>query len=529
MDFQGGIIGQILNTFERSIRGAVSNAIQSTACEELGSLGTTLVGDMLDYVYDLVESYLVDIPPEYKDVLNAEKQLVVPEGAKLINFSNFSSTLGTDTIGNLFQTGLNLLDEALGGLVPDPDSDDGYDLGVNRLLRYTILDEEGALAINMTNGVIFQGHDMLTETTINLNSAHLYGLDSFENFDPLNAFGQYTLGNNFFWKHLRAELSLTLVMKPSTKSDSLIAVGTDAEVRETITVSLDINDVDIDFYYLLAIEENELGSLQLGSLLHTSGLLPCILPSLFANEVTGLSAIIRSMDAPVLEGFISPGIDSIVSKAADAVYIMYESTLLKAMPNFFELTVRNITNGAISTLIDYFDDNATCAVPEDEPQDQYRILHFGDLLLSGEEAQLLKGSGDEPYGTVVRDLVTMVQEEVRAVNPLTNNLYINEGIVRNFTSQISGVPGAIGFPSDLFSSDTELSLGELTAALQLKLSNATITNIDSFGLPLKILEPISGNLLNNVFMIGTGDKPLRAMSQLTFAISDESKLFYCFF
>ena len=71
----GGITGSILNTFERSLRGAVSNEIQKAACDELGSLGTTLVKDMLDYVRDQLDSYFVQLPPDRRNALYAENHL----------------------------------------------------------------------------------------------------------------------------------------------------------------------------------------------------------------------------------------------------------------------------------------------------------------------------------------------------------------------------------------------------------------------------------------------------------------------
>ena len=83
MDFQGGIVASFVDTFERSLRSTVENEINAAACQELGSLGTTLVVDMLDSVYGLIEKYLGTLPPEYEDVLNTENLLEVPQESKV--------------------------------------------------------------------------------------------------------------------------------------------------------------------------------------------------------------------------------------------------------------------------------------------------------------------------------------------------------------------------------------------------------------------------------------------------------------
>ena len=407
-------------------------------------------------------------------------------------------------------------------MTPDPDmlggNGDGLDLGVNRLLRSTVLNEDRALAVKIADGVIFEGRDMLTETLITLNEVRLLGLDSFGEFDPLNGVGRYTLGNRFFWKHLTVEMDLTLVMKPSTTSDSLIVVGTEAEVRETISLAMGINAIDVDFHFLLGVDEKELGSVQLSSVLNTAYILPCVLKSFFASEVTGFAASVGDIETPTLSGFISPGIDSLVSKAADAVFLMYEPTLMKAIPNFFELTVRNVTNQFLLSIVENNQTDSSCiSWGESSSQDQY--VHFGDMFLSREDAASMGGSGNAPYGTILTDVVSFIREEAKAVNPISGDLYLNEMIVRPFTGQQSGTPGTLLF-SDLFQSNGTVTVGEFFATFELKLSDAQVENIDSFGLPLELLQPSAGTVLNNNFTIGAGDRPLRGSTLLTFAFED---------
>ena len=541
MDFQGGIVASIIDTFERSLRGKVADEINSAACEELGSLGTTLVGDMLDYVYDLIDGYLEPLPPEYEDSLIVETRLALPSGKKLIDFTDFGSTLGGGTIGDLFQNGLSLVDKALGSMTPDPDLigsfGDGLDLGINRLLRATVLNEDKALAVRIadlpnfaaTSGVIFQGHDMLTETIISLDQFKVLGLDSFESFDPLNANGRYTLGNHFFWKNLIVELDLTLIMKPSSLSDSLISVGTDAEVKESITVNIGINEIDVDFHFFLGIDEGDLGALKLGSILLDAGNIPsCVFSSLFLGQVTGFSVDVGDMQFPTLTGFISSGIDLLVSKAAESVFLMYEPTLKKATPNFFELKIRDVANTVISNIVSKAQEDGLCSPSTNYTQTSSRsYIHMGDLLLSGEDAAIIGGSGDNPYGILLKDTIAFFRDEVKKVNPITGDLYVNERIVANITALQSGTPGSLVFPTEMFGSEGSISIGELDASFAIKLADVKIQNLHSFGLPLEILEPSQGNELKNTITIGAVERPINLSAEFTISFEDGGKFRNC--
>ncbi len=428
---------------------------------------------------------------------------------------DFSTSLGTDSIGIFLKSCLLFMDNFLGSIVPDPDSDDGYDLGVNRFLRSTIVDEDGAFSVNITNlpdytttsGVIIQVHDMI-ETNIMLNEVKIYGLDSFDHFDPLNAIGRYTLGNSFSWQTLSAEFNITLVMQPSKGSDFLKVVnGSNVEVRELITVSVASHGIDVGFHFLFGFDHQKLGKIKLGAFLDTSLLLSCLLSSAYSTEVTGLSATVRDMDPPNLNGFISPGIDKMVSKAMDAAYIMYEPTILRAMPNFFELTVRDIVNEVILILRD--NDNYGDLICSKPPY-QNRTLNFVRLF-----------TGMEPYGTFMRDMVIFFREAVQAINPTTGDLYINDGISK-FTSQLSGVPGTLMFPR-LFGFSSNFKIGTLSGIFELQLSDLEIKNIHSFGQPIQVLGHPGDSLVSNKFVVGSGGRPLNVHFLLTVVFSNQGE------
>ena len=179
INIQGNFVAQVVNFAEKSIRGTVADKIKDVVCEELGTLGSTAVSDVIEMVDGLIEGYKKPLEPYLADPLRPEQNLVMPQTFDLMDLTDTGNS-----IGGWFNTALSEVDKMLGSTTEDASSPTGTsrDLGVNKILRSTILDENNrafvvpvaswpASAIN--GGVIFQGHDMLTETTIILKEIRL--------------------------------------------------------------------------------------------------------------------------------------------------------------------------------------------------------------------------------------------------------------------------------------------------------------------------------------------------------------------
>ena len=158
-------------------------------CDELSSLGTTLVGDLLDWAKTELDTYLQPIAPDRADPLHLESNLAVPADKRLLDFQNLEESLGS-----WVTDALNQADALLGQEVDDPTAPNGSgrSLGINAFLRQNILDADRALTVAIAdlpfqafNPTLFQSHDLLTDTTITLTSVKMYGLDTFTKFDPL--------------------------------------------------------------------------------------------------------------------------------------------------------------------------------------------------------------------------------------------------------------------------------------------------------------------------------------------------------
>ena len=158
-------------------------------CDELSSLGTTFVGDLLDWAKEEIDVFLLPVDPERADPLQLESALDVPPTKNLLNFQNVEDTLGSWVADALAQA-----DSLFGEEVADSDAPDGSgrDLGVNAFLRQNILDSNRALSVAIADlpfqafdPVLFKSHDLLTETVITLVGVRILGLDTFSKFDPL--------------------------------------------------------------------------------------------------------------------------------------------------------------------------------------------------------------------------------------------------------------------------------------------------------------------------------------------------------
>ena len=162
-----------------------------------------------------------------------------------------------------------------------------------------------------------------TETIIELTNVRLVGLDTINRFDSLERAGNHTLFNHFSWEHLDVEMDFDLTIKPSSKDDSVIG-GSDEVVEEQMTITAGINEIDVDFHLLLAADKAKVGGMHIGSFFNTSTILPCVLDTIHHVEVAGFAVETKSIDIPTLSGFISPGIDRVMTNAADALFNMYE-------------------------------------------------------------------------------------------------------------------------------------------------------------------------------------------------------------
>ena len=512
MDFNGGIVANLVDLFERLIRNPIEGAIEGVACDELGSLGTSFVTDMLDVADEVLFQYEGDLGDEINDPLYLELTTQLPETIQPLNLQDTDSLLG-----GWVSKALEVADNLLGSRVPDPENDSqDDDLGVNILLRTHLLDENRALVVDvaqlMDNNVLFEGHDKLTETSIALNSIKVLGLDTLTRFNPMIAIGQRTLQNELTWEYLTLEFDVTVSVKPSSKTDAILQDATSEGITERISIDFTIPDVDIVASLFLVIDQEALGSMEIGPLLHFDNLLPCLLSIIPIVELSGLEVSpTLNVNTPTLNGFSSPGLDRLLSNSIQAAFDMYKGVLTTRLPNIFQTSVRNLINRDI--IGEYMEENP-CPSGQGTVSDS-QFVDFRDFFESND------------YGNLPPLLKNLVDDELLATDPETGKPRINEILITPYTKAQSGVEGSLKFANELFAFSSKAIPQFGLDSIQLQVFDVAIENLDTLGAPLELLQPNSTNgfvLDNYVTFDGNATESLRFSIKGLFALNGGPEL-----
>lgn len=502
IEFSGDFVSNIVEVFERFIRNTIENSIEKVACDELASLGTNFVGGILQVADDTLAIYQGDLGEAYTNPLYLEQTTQFPSTLVPLDLLDTENV-----IGQWFNQALEEVDNLLTSIVPDPTGPTSdRDLGINVMLRDTLLDENRALVVNVeqmeSDGILYQGHDRLTETTISLQQVKVLGLDTLTHFNPLDRIGHYTLQSEMTWEQLTLEFNVTVETKPSTLEDSILEDATSQGISENIKIDFTVENVDVLASLYLVIDQQALGAMELGPLLHTDKIASCFLSVLHALQLSGLHVESQSVNAPSLTGFVSPGIDRVLSSSAAAVFEMYKGVLEEALPNIFQSSIRHFVN---TKVIDaYINDHtrSTCA-PTPEMQG---FVDFRDLLLSPDEALAKGASGAEPYGNLAYTVMDLLRENLLTVDG-NGLLQLNSFLIEPLTKSQSGTSGTLRFPSDLITMNkTNFATKYIRTFVdnfQIGLTNLRLNNLDILKAPVSILEVTeSANQLANELTLG---------------------------
>ena len=178
-----------------------------------------------------------------------------------------------------------------------------------------------------------------------------------------------------------------------------------------------IQNLDVSLSMLLARDEIKLSAVELGSLLVSQNAMPCFPSIMHQFNVTRLNATVASIDDPVLSGFITLGLNQIVSSLVEVSFITFKPSILKTLPNFFQIKGHNLINDQV---IQFFTTKNGNTCPAPKITDEY--IDFQDLLLTPAQAKLMVGAGSTLYRDVAYKLFSTVQSELLGINPTTDKL-----------------------------------------------------------------------------------------------------------
>jgi uncharacterized paraquat-inducible protein A len=505
IEFFEDLTSNIVEWFEEWIRDLIGSEIEVVACEELGTLGTTFVSDMLTIAEDFLLGY--QNAPDgdiINDPMYVEESTVLPNDLVPLNFQDTDNV-----IGDWFNRAMAELDNLLGNVVPDPDgpNPDQRDLGVNVMLRSTLLNENRELVVDVDrlfpemDAVLFKGHDQLTETAITLNGVRLIGLDTFTRFNPLIAIGKYTLENELTWEYLKIEVDVTIDIKPSSLEDAILQGATSEGITERIKINFAVENLDVVAALFMVVDQEALGSMEMGRLLHMDNILPCLLSVMNAVQFSGLHVDPLTIDPPSLSGFVSPGIDRIITEAVEAAFEMYGGVLEYAIPNVFQTSIKKIMN---EQFIGSFIASSSADCPILETKALTGLIDFRDMLLPPEAAKSAGGSGTMPYGDLAHTAMTLLKDNLLSANE-DGLLDLNSFLVQPATKSQSGTSGMIHFPNELISVNKTDFANEYVRSF-----------IDSFHVGIHDLRVYNLDILKDpVSILDTTDSPYTLRNQLT--------------
>lgn len=517
INFQGGLIGEILSLAENLISNFVEDQVKKLICDKLIEAGPPAFNKFFNRTSSKINEWMKPVPSELADPLYFERN-VFSTNQTLVNFKNGTndSSAVDGSLSNLVPFVLNQVSSFLGRKTTDSD------LYFNILLRKTnILDENGALEFKFdgsdkipafqTDPVLFSAENPI-QIDIKMNGVRVTGLDNATNITAMNPIGAQTLQNLLSWDALDFEFDLSVSLKPSASPEALFYNPEPREVFENISVSLTFYDITAEASLFLAIDTNKLDSLQLGSLMRINNIFPCILETVEAVQVTGLEASFSNYTKPILSGFESPGLERLAISAMDAALVAFEPTVQQSFPNILQGLVRKALNDRV---LPSLTENRTCPTAATQLNDT-SLIDLRDLILPESESKQAGGTGNSQYGNLFPSLYKIIQDEF-----LSNETKLIQSIndqLSSFTSSKSGTAGGWLLQKDLLNVDNRIHAGGLDARIQLRAYDAYIKNLNTVGSPLTVLEPVDATLLNSSATIGE-QNPLSLGMSLIVALS----------
>jgi hypothetical protein len=515
LDFDGegrlSLGSRLLNAIEKPLRDTVSNRIKDFLCEFFREADDE-IAESLTRVSDLLDPYLT--PLGEVDPLALEQALEVPSNITLLDFQEPNGTVASV---------IDIFIEEFGPFIRREVSDGngGRDLNINVLLRQFALESDGRLNVDLSSvgglgdGYLFEGSNLLGDISIRIVSVEVIGLDSFTSFEDLSDLGRQTLQTTFTIDSLSVIIGAEVEVRPPGGSG-------DKTLLETAFLEVALNPVVVSTSILLAIDQDKLGALRLGSLLDTDDIQACVFSSLYNLQISTLAVNSVAVAEIGVTGLESPGLQRVLSTGLDLVYTMFEAAILEALPGFLQIYIVDLLNEALFALWK----TSFCPTPTLGSEDSDLFIDVRELLLPPEIALEYGASGTEPYDGLVSFAKGFIDDELEAVDS-TGTPTINDAVIARFTERQSGTRGALIFEDELVELNSTVSVGGFDGRIEFRLSNVRLENLDTLGQPISILDPVPGEsrLLNNTATLGAtaSDRPFRILGNLLVAVTAGGK------
>jgi len=399
---------------------------------------------------------------------------------------------------------LNIINPLFGSLINDKTRPSGLNLQINIIMRAFFLTSDGILHIPL--------QQLTTEFAgvgLSLLSARIKGLDTFFIFDALSAIGPQTIKSNVGIESLQIDFTVAINMTATNEV-------------ETMTISLKLNKIDVNFALLMALSQEKLINLQVGSLLNTTTALTCMFTAIHSLKFTNLNVTLGGIEDIKITGFIPSAYEQTLSASSKDILNKHGELLISLLPSFFSSFVRSGINDLIEGYA--LQSSGVCPVFEPSGIESSDFIDFRELLLNPISSSERGGNGSAMYGDILFKIMDFLK--VILLSPDEEGLPIlNTKVIGPLTRALSSETGTFHYQHTFLNSNYRLTKpGTLGGTLfTTKAFDARIENLDSVGYPLRVIDPKSENILDNAITLGAGRNSIKFSTQVIFEIeSDES-------
>jgi hypothetical protein len=188
---------------------------------------------------------------------------------------------------------------------------------------------------------------------------------------------------------------------------------------------------------------------------------------------------------------------------------VYHNQIVDTLPQIFDTTIRKLLNKIVASYIG----EPKCPFYFAEVAGNSSFINFWRFF----------DSAGNSYGDVPPLLKRLLDSKLMAIDPISGFAAVNDILVRPFTKSQSTETGSIAFPGDLFNQDTRVKVGGLDAKVQLLVSDARVSNLDTVRAPLSLLDALinAPNELNNTVTFGTSERPVRFATRVLISLTGD--------
>jgi len=433
----GGIVATLVSVeaLEDALLGFVQGDINGALCDALDGPISESLREALGSAKDFLDPYVgrafendMHRAAETAEAEQHVRSVAAAQNVTLVSLAyNASTGLALGAPGPL--PGESQLAAAGNALTAAAQSEGGRQFAVQPLLQALstviglaadAITGAGALSIGgaafgSSEGVFVLGGANETQILLQVVEVTLGGLETFAVTQATTVVGDYTLSHAFEVAELRLEVRLALGVAPPGGDTSLAAVNAGAVPMQSFSVSAGLDELNLEVDAILALAEQKLNNLQLGSIAVAP--IGCLLETIFGVVLSHLSLRVADVRFPVVVGFVNPALDEVLTTLSQSVESVFEDALLAALPALVEDVALEPANAAIATALAGLPTSlpdACPAVPPAEPAGSAEYVDFGSNQ-TGAELLLQRAlamandmvaddeSGYSPLNAMIRD------------------------------------------------------------------------------------------------------------------------------